>query len=136
VFVVDASASMAWCFKEERSDASVALLRRCQRNGFLVPALWFLECSNTLLLAEKHGRLHASAVSESIGFLGSLAPTIDADVPLRAFDSTLRIARNFSLTTYDATYLELAIRMRLSLATRDGALERAARSAGVELIPA
>ena len=47
----------------------------------------------------------------------------------------LPLATKNNLTVYDATYLELAIRKGLPLATTDGALADAARAEGVPVLP-
>jgi predicted nucleic acid-binding protein len=44
------------------------------------------------------------------------------------------LAYTYDLTNYDAAYLELAMRRKLSLATTDQALRRAAGKAGVDLV--
>jgi len=44
------------------------------------------------------------------------------------------LAERFELTVYDATYLELAIRRGMPLASRDSALNNAARRSGVETL--
>jgi predicted nucleic acid-binding protein len=46
----------------------------------------------------------------------------------------LRLARDTRLSIYDASYLELAQRRRLPLATRDRAMKLAAQRAGVSLV--
>jgi predicted nucleic acid-binding protein len=54
------------------------------------------------------------------------------DVPVRIFP----LARDYHLTVYDAAYLELALRTKLPLATRDRALCAAAVAAGAALFGA
>jgi predicted nucleic acid-binding protein len=48
----------------------------------------------------------------------------------------MQIVRQYQLTFYDASYLELAIRMGAVLATQDGQLIRAALAANVPLFSA
>jgi predicted nucleic acid-binding protein len=48
----------------------------------------------------------------------------------------LSLALRFQLTSYDAAYLELALRLQLPIATRDDALAEAAWAAGVGVLTA
>ena len=136
VFVVDASAALAWCFKDERSDSSQALLARCETEVMHVPALWFLECGNILLNAERHRRLTHQQIQDNLALLNSLDPKVDDAAAVLTFGRIYDLARRHKLTVYDAAYLELAKRLAVPLATRDDDLKRAAREAGVELIDA
>ena len=69
-------------------------------------------------------------------FLADLPISIDAATIAQAWSVTARLADLHKLSAYDATYLELAIRLDMPLATRDQRLARAARSAGREVLPA
>lgn len=133
--VLDASAALAWCFIEERTPASQALLDRVAQAGAVVPPLWHLEIGNILLAAERRARATIAQVADAVGSLARLPIATDqADAAQRARES-LALARQHRLTVYDACYLDLALRRALPLATLDDALQRAARETGVELIP-
>jgi predicted nucleic acid-binding protein len=59
VFVVDASAALAWCFEDEASSWSDGLLERLRQGGqIVVPAHWPTEISNGLLVAERRKRIN------------------------------------------------------------------------------
>ena len=103
--------------------------------GAIVPGRWRLEVANTLLLAERRGRIDRSDVEQRLELLAALPISIDADTGIRAWTDTLLLARAERLTLYDAAYLELAIRQDIELATLDRDLRRAARKMGVAIVP-
>jgi predicted nucleic acid-binding protein len=127
-FVLDASVAVAWCFDDESTPAAWALLDRLRSAPAHVPALWELEVGNILLGAERRRRITQARAAEFLGILGELDIRVDPEMPGRAFRDVLPLAREQRLTTYDATYLELAMRLGLPLATKDMALIRAAKA--------
>ena len=133
--VIDASVALAWSFHDERSDYPRGILRRLARELALVPTIWPLEIVNGLLTAQRRGRLTAADVAEIHTGLAEL-PISLAEVSLeRALGPVLSLARTHQLTAYDASYLELAMREGLALATVDRNLRAAAESVGVPLAP-
>jgi len=98
----------------------------------MVPHLWGLEVANVLLVAERRGRISTEDVNRACTNLLSLPIAVDPVARDRALTTVLRLARLHGLTSYDAAYLELAIRHDLSIATLDAALAVAAESEGVE----
>ena len=135
-FVLDASVAIAWCFDDESTPQAWALLDRLRATPAHVPALWALEIGNILLGAEKRRRISKARTIEFLGILGELDIRVDPDLPGRAFRDVLPLARERHLTTYDATYLELAMRFGLPLATKDKALARAAAALRVKTLSA
>ena len=134
--VLDASVAVAWCFDDESTPAAWALFERLRRAPGHVPSLWPLEVGNILLGAERRSRITQARSVEFVGILGELDVRVDADLPGRAFRDVLPLARDRRLTTYDATYLELAMRLGVPLATKDKALARAARTLRVKTLVA
>lgn len=134
-FVVDCSVSLAWCFEDEQDAASIAVLRRAAAEGAFVPEFWPLEAVNTLLRAERRGRITREKRDVFTRQLRALPLVIDTETHTQAWDATAALAARHGLTAYDAAYLELAARKRLPLASRDAALAAAAREAGVTLLP-
>jgi predicted nucleic acid-binding protein len=134
-FVLDASVTMAWCFADEASAATWAILARLEREGAAVPSLCPLEVGNILTKAERRQRTTPARISRFLVRLGTLPIRIDDETTSRAWRETLALARTEGLTTYDAAYLELALRRGLPLATRDGELRQAAARNGVGLLP-
>lgn len=126
-FVLDASVAVAWCFDDESTPAAWALLDRLRSAPAHVPALWELEVGNILIGAERRRRITQARAAEFLGILGELDIRVDPEMPGRAFRDVLPLAREQRLTTYDATYLELAMRLGLPLATKDTALIGAAK---------
>jgi len=134
-YVLDCSIAAAWLFEDEASAATDGLLQQLQDASAVVPNLWHLEVSNVLIQAEKRRRITPVQSVSRLDLLASLPITTDDETPGRAFREILALARTQALTTYDAAYLELAIRRGIPLATRDKALVRAARKSGVTTLP-
>jgi predicted nucleic acid-binding protein len=132
-FVVDASVTLAWCFEDEASPQTEAILDLLSDDTAVVPSLWELEVSNVLLLGERHRRLTESQTARFVALLGQLPILVDsANVDMEA---VLAVGRHHALTAYDAAYLVLAEREGVPLATMDTKLRNAARAVGVQLIP-
>lgn len=134
-FVLDVSVTMAWCFQDEASSATWAILDRLQDEGAVVPALWPFEVANVLLIAERRKRTTAAQAGAFIEQLLRLPVRIEEQTMPRILHETYGLGRSSALTAYDASYLELAIRSRLPLATTDRALTAAAKEAGVAVLP-
>ncbi len=133
-FVLDCSVTMAWCFEDERTAATDALLERVIADGAHAPALWPVEVSNVLLSAAKRKRVSADAVSVVAQRIAALPITVDPASADIVWSNTLQLAQRYALTSYDACYLELAQRKALPLATLDAGLRKAAVAAGVAVI--
>jgi predicted nucleic acid-binding protein len=133
-FVVDCSVAMAWLFHDEATPKTAALLKRLANETALVPAWWFVEITNVLALAERKGRIAPAQSDGFIADLSQLGIERDDEAAGRAFSNLLPLCRAHRLTSYDAIYLDLAIRRNLPLATLDDDLRRAARRLGVRLL--
>lgn len=134
-FILDCSIAVAWCFEDEASEICDALLERVRDEGAFVPSLWYLELGNVMIQAERRGRIMPADVSIRLELIGDLPIVIDNETSPRALHEILALARAQNLTTYDATYLELAIRRGLPLATNDKRLRSAGMNTGVQIIP-
>jgi predicted nucleic acid-binding protein len=135
-FVLDASIALAWCFADEATPATDALLDRLADEEAAAPALWRLEVANALSMAERRGRLSVAGLTRSASLLQRLAVAIDPEGSDRAFRELLDLARSERLTVYDAAYLELALRLGLPLASKDARLRTAAAGLGPALLGA
>ena len=133
-FVLDNSVALAWCFEDEQTPPIMALLDRVVATGAMAPLLWPLEALNGLLVAERRRRLDAAKRAELAGLLRALPITLDDETADKAWEDTVRLAEAFRLSVYDATYLELAQRRRLPLASMDRALRSAAAALGVVVL--
>jgi predicted nucleic acid-binding protein len=134
-FVLDVSLSCAWGFADEASEEAWAVLEMLQVGRAHVPALWLWETANVLVQAERRGRISPAAIRSFLGLLEGLPISIDQPTAGSVWHDALSLARNHRLTSYDAAYLELAMRRDLPMATRDKALQEAARLEGVALLP-
>jgi predicted nucleic acid-binding protein len=127
VVVLDASVVIAWAFKEQHAIAERALAR-IQAEEAIVPALWWYELRNVLVVGERQGRLTERQTARFLRNISRLAITIDFS-PNEA--EVLTLARRHRLTVYDAAYLELARREAIPLATLDQELAAAAQAEDV-----
>lgn len=133
-FILDCSITMTWCFGDEATRASSVILDRLERETALVPPHWFLEVTNVLAMAEKRRRIAPTASAEFLGFLGALDVEVDDEPASRAFSQLLPLCRTHRLTSYDAAYLELAVRRQLPLASLDNDLRAGAKQLGVSVL--
>jgi predicted nucleic acid-binding protein len=131
--VLDASAALAW-LADRVDPAEVRLadevLRTIQSRDALVPALWFPEVANGVLVAERGGGVTNFASARFMGMIYALPIMEDSTRPSSVQATVLTLARAYKLTAYDATYLELVLRVGGALATFDGQLADAVRRAG------
>jgi predicted nucleic acid-binding protein len=133
-FVVDCSITMAWLFHDEATPKTAALLTRLATETALVPAWWFIEITNVLAMAERKGRMTPIQSDAFVADLGKLGIERDDEAPNRAFTHLLALCRTHHLTSYDAIYLDLAVRRNLPLATLDDDLRKSAKKLGVRLL--
>ena len=96
--------------------------------------LWPLEALNGLFAAERRRRLDAAKRATLAAFLRELPIRLDTETADQAWEETARLAEKFRLTIYDASYLELAQRRKLPLASLDKDLRKAAVLAGIEVL--
>ncbi|MCZ6655801.1 MAG: type II toxin-antitoxin system VapC family toxin [Gammaproteobacteria bacterium] len=133
-FVIDCSTTMPWILKNDPTGYADQILSSFKESQAVVPELWFLEVSNVLLVCERRGRLDAEESIRFTSLLQELPISIDEGTSYRVFSKIINVARDYELNLYDATYLELAMREALPLATLDVALRTAAQEAGVEVV--
>lgn len=133
--VVDSSAICALFFEDETTPASDQLLERLSAGGIWVPALFLWEVANVLLTAERRKRLSLAQRVEALQVLETLHFEIDHSNPNVVWHDVTQLAAQTGLTSYDAAYLELAMRLGAPLATRDRELQRCCNAAGVTLEP-
>ena len=129
--VLDASFTFQWLFEDEASAEGDAALASIRLGGAAVPALWPIEITNVLGIAQRRGRLTPDGVVGALALLRSLPLDVAGPPALAEVGSVLELMRRHRLTAYDATYLELAIRLRLPLATKDRDLLAAASAVNV-----
>jgi predicted nucleic acid-binding protein len=130
-FVLDASIAACWAFDGEDHPAAALALERIRTDAARVPALWWFEVRNTLIVNERRGRLTEADTAAFLRGLARLAVTVDRS-PAEA--EVLALSRRLRLTVYAASYLELAGREGVPLATLDTELIRAARAENLTLL--
>jgi predicted nucleic acid-binding protein len=134
--VLDASATLAWLVGRVKPDeARLAddLLLQIEKKNALVPALWFPEVANGVLVAERRAGIGSSISADFMRLLETLPILEDETRPSAVQSTVLILARAYKLTAYDATYLELVLRTGGTLATFDRQLAEATRSAGARV---
>ena len=131
--VVDASLTAAWCFEDEETEYARDVLSRAETISFFVPAIWPVEMVNVLLVNERRKRITPADTARAVTLFNELAIQVDRPPSLQPFAATLLLARAHNLTSYDASYLELALREGLPMATLDTRMRDAAIAAGVQL---
>ena len=132
-FVLDASVAACWAFDDEEHTVAAAALERIRGDEARVPALWWFEVRNTLIVNERRGRIAVADTATFLRGVSRLGVTVDR-VPEES--SVLALARRHRLSVYDASYLELAQREGMPLASLDRDLIRAAGLQGVALLGA
>ena len=128
--VIDTSVTMSWCFEDEATEETDAILDRLRHDEAVVPGLWQLEVTNVLLVAERRTRITEAQATRFLDLLTQLP--IRIDVSQTDVTALLAAGRRHGLSAYDASYLVLAERLAAPLATRDDKLATACRNAGVE----
>ena len=135
-FVLDTSVTMRWLLVTEKIEAqnyAEEVMATLALVDALVPNLWHLEVCNVVARSERRGDVDAGQSEGFLAQLENLPIYVDPLTANQVFSRTLGLARHYSLSSYDAAYLELAIREGLPLATLDDALAKAAKKANVTL---
>jgi predicted nucleic acid-binding protein len=125
---------MRWHLESEKTadqKYSESVLQSLTYSNAFVPNLWHLEAVNVLLGAEKRGDTSLGEVERFIAQLEDLPLYVDSLTANQSFSRTMALARAYKLSSYDAAYLELALRKGLSIATLDKGIVKAAKKADV-----
>ena len=128
-FVLDCSVTLPWFLEDERTAFTDSLLLAAKRTEYWLPGIWCLEFPNALLVAERRRRIERSRRLEALDQVLKLLLRVDPDqVDMRSISA---VAEKHDLSTYDAAYVELALRRELGLITLDRDLADAAASEGI-----
>jgi predicted nucleic acid-binding protein len=130
-FVVDASVALGWVLEDEAHPLPAQVLAQLLASEAWVPSLWWFELRNALIINERRGRLSEADTALFLSSVARLPVNLDRNPDGTA---VLMLARRHRLTVYDASYLELALRLGLPLASLDGELRQAATACGVALL--
>jgi predicted nucleic acid-binding protein len=131
-FIIDSSVVCGWFIANQATPYADAIAQRLETERAVAPNLLQLEYTNVLRTACKRGRVVAQTAREVVDRIQALPIEFDAQSP--APSTVLSLALRFDLTTCDASYLELALREQLPIATQDEALAEAAWAAGVGVV--
>ena len=131
--VIDNSVVMSWCFEDEASDYADSVLNELKITSAMVPSIWPYEVVNVLLVAERQKRLKQAESVQFVALLSQLSILVDEDSPKKSMKDVLALGRETGLSSYDAAYLELAMRNGFPLATLDKKLTAAAKAVDVNL---
>lgn len=131
--IVDVSIALAWNVAQQSTTLTTEAAAYVTEHGALVPFHFHLELTNALLVLERRRRLSRADVDHAIENIRMLDVEIDDGPGARIDETVFPLARRYQLSTYDAAYLELALRTELHLATRDGALAAASKKSGAHL---
>ena len=133
-FVVDASMTLSWCFADEATPYSRAVLAALQTTYAIVPALWPFEIASGLAIAERRKRISQDQIAEFLETLRKLPIHVERREAVWLCQAMVRLAREHNLKDYDAAYLDLANRDQLQLATLDHDLQEACRTLGIAAV--
>jgi predicted nucleic acid-binding protein len=133
--VVDSSALCALCFEDERSEHSTALLEVLEGGEIWAPALVLWEVGNVLLMAERRQRISQAERVQALRLMNDLGLNLDPPSSAVVWNAVVALAEQTGLTSYDAAYLELALRLETPLASRDQQLIKQSERLGVPLQP-
>src|SRR4051794_34453121 len=129
--VLDGSLTLAWYFADEANPYADAVALELATREAVVPSLWRLEVANALVIGERRKRSTEAQATNFLARLELLPIVIDDETDARAWGETIRLARAHTLSAYDASYLEIAMRRGLPLASLDDQLKAAAVAIGV-----
>jgi predicted nucleic acid-binding protein len=131
-FVVDNSVVSGWFLSRQATTYTDAVLDLLRTKPAHVPPVWELELANVARTAVARGVLADDSARLAVSFVLGLPVSVDRTIvpPERI----LSLALAYDLSAYDASYLELAMRLQLPIATKDGKLRTAAEKSGVGMI--
>ena len=132
--VLDASVALGFCLEDERASLAASAIETLEDSALAVPAHWWAEICNGLLMVERRKRISSGDHSQCLALLADLEPHIHAISPNEFDAEVFTLAKKHRLTIYDACYLYLAIREDYPLLTTDKTLQKAAKAERVALL--
>lgn len=133
-FVIDNSVVMSWCFKDETNRYADAVLDKLSESTAIAPSIWSLEVVNVLLVAERRKRLKQVDSVRFITLLSQLPIVVEDEGSEKMMKDLLALGRTSHLSSYDASYLDLAMRKDCPIATIDKKLMEAAKEVSVTIL--
>lgn len=133
-FVIDNSVVMSWCFKDETNRYADAVLDKLSESTAIAPSIWSLEVVNVLLVAERRKRLKQVDSVRFITLLSQLPIVVEDEGSEKMMKDLLALGRTSHLSSYDASYLDLAMRKDCPIATIDKKIMEAAKEVSVTIL--
>ena len=133
LFVADNSVVMSWCFKDGKNRYADSVLEKLLEATAIVPPIWPLEVINVLLVAERRERISEADSVRFLTILSQLPIVIEYEKPEQVIRDLLALARQNNLSSYDASYLNLAMRKGVPIATLDKKLIEAAKAVDIKI---
>ena len=127
--VIDSSYAMALVLPDEEPPATASEVLTSE---LIAPQLFAVEVANSSLNSVRRKRYRseeALRVCEAIELLGIVVRSGPDFGPTHS----LHLAQSYGLSAYDASYVELALLQRATLATCDLAMADAARKLGLQV---
>jgi predicted nucleic acid-binding protein len=135
-FVLDSSLALTFVFTDEATPATDAVLDSLGQGAkAFVPALWRWEVANVLLVAERGKRITQATAQQHLSQFKALPIEVDDAALDQVWTATHALGQKHKLSSYDATYLEMAIRLAVALGSLDSELRAAAKVEKVPLLP-
>ncbi|MBI3375064.1 MAG: type II toxin-antitoxin system VapC family toxin [Betaproteobacteria bacterium] len=128
-FVLDASVAVGWVVAKQATEYSRKVRRMARRDAYHAPALWRLEVANAVRTLVQRESISVEAARTAIDILERIAPVIHT--ARSEMSELLELSIRYDLSVYDATYLALALELRLPVACADGRLSKALKPAGL-----
>ena len=133
-FVVDNSVVMSWCFEDESNTYTDQILDKLAKSSAIVPSIFPLEVANVLLVAERRKRIGEANSARFIELINELPIMVVPEPSGRIMSEIIALAREHQLSSYDASYLDLAMRKGIPIATLDKNLLAAAKRIRVKIL--
>ncbi len=130
--LIDASTTLAWLFNE--NGRGPALQQQFQSLDLVAPWLWRIEIVHVVLKRERQKKLTQAEGIQYLQAIESLNVEIIEEPNDRTMVELAQTARTHQLTSYDATYFDLAVRLGIPMITDDGNLQSAIKRVGIEWI--
>ena len=132
---MDAAVGFSWVYHDQATPETHALLNEIASGvKVVVPSFWFLEMANVLLMAQRRHKLSAPQRKAASEKLAAMQFTVDEEAARNAFGQISELAEKHGLTVYGAIYLEIALRRKMALASRDEALRSAGKRCGLKVL--
>lgn len=134
-FVMDASAAAALLLPDEDSLKMDSIIKKLDaKSEIWVPSLFWFEFGNIFLNSLNRKRIDISFVHDSEKLLSSLPIYADSSEGITYMRKLISFSLENKLTTYDASYLELAVRKKINIVTLDGDIKKASQKLGIKVL--